>query len=1033
MVRVRFAPSPTGHLHIGGARTALFNWLYARHHQGTFILRIEDTDRTRSTEEYIVAIIDGMRWLKLDWDDGPYRQTDRFDIYRSYADRLLKEDKAYYCYCLPEELEQRRKEALSQGKIPKYDGRCRDIEKVQRFKGSRVQGAIRFKMPQEGQTVVDDLIKGKVIFENAQLDDLIIMRSDGTPTYNFVVVVDDVDMDITHVIRGDDHLNNTPKQIHIYKAFDVEPPLFAHLPMILGSDKTRLSKRHGATSVNAYRDMGYLPDALVNYLVRLGWSYGDQEVFSREELIKYFSFENIGKSAAVFNPKKLLWLNSQYIINTPSEKLAELVIPFLVKEKVISEGETLNDEWLSKAIGTLKERSRTLIELANSLRYYISEDIEYNEKAKAKFLNEKSRELLIELEENLTSISDFSAQKLEKVFKAIIEKHNIKLGDLAQPVRVAMTGGTESPGIFEVLEIVGKEKTLKRLEKAVKTIGISTPPSDFIRDIIKEDLKNNKNNGRVHTRFPPEPNGYLHIGHAKSICLNFGIAAEFRGLCNLRFDDTNPTKEEIEYVESIKEDVRWLGFDWGDRLFYASDYFEQMYQYAVQLIKDGKAYVCDLSADEIREYRGTLTEPGKDSPYRTRSVEENMELFEHMRAGKFPDGSRTLRAKIDMASGNLNMRDPVIYRILHTEHHRTGNKWCLYPTYDFAHCISDSIEGITHSICTLEFEDHRPLYDWFLDELKVYHPQQIEFARLNLSYTVLSKRKLVELVENGHVTGWDDPRMPTIAGLRRRGYTPESIRNFCERIGVAKRDSMVDMALLEHCIREDLNKRAPRVMAVLHPLRVVIDNYPEDKVEELEAINNPEDLSMGTRKVPFSRVLYIERDDFREDPPKQFFRLAPGREVRLRYAYFITCVGVAKDEQTGEVIELHCTYDPETRGGDSPDGRRVKATLHWVSAAHAIEAEVRLYSHLFVKADPDDVEEGHDFKSYINPTSLVTLKSCRVEPSLAGAAPGSRYQFERQGYFCVDSVDSSDEKLVFNRTVSLRDTWAKIEKALHHE
>ncbi|MFZ6017128.1 MAG: glutamine--tRNA ligase/YqeY domain fusion protein [Nitrospirota bacterium] len=564
-------------------------------------------------------------------------------------------------------------------------------------------------------------------------------------------------------------------------------------------------------------------------------------------------------------------------------------------------------------------------------------------------------------------------------------------------------------------------------------MGISTPPSDFIRDIIKEDLKNNKNNGRVHTRFPPEPNGYLHIGHAKSICLNFGIAAEFRGLCNLRFDDTNPTKEEIEYVESIKEDVRWLGFDWGDRLFYASDYFEQMYQYAVQLIKDGKAYVCDLSADEIREYRGTLTEPGKDSPYRTRSVEENMELFEHMRAGKFPDGSRTLRAKIDMASGNLNMRDPVIYRILHTEHHRTGNKWCLYPTYDFAHCISDSIEGITHSICTLEFEDHRPLYDWFLDELKVYHPQQIEFARLNLSYTVLSKRKLVELVENGHVTGWDDPRMPTIAGLRRRGYTPESIRNFCERIGVAKRDSMVDMALLEHCIREDLNKRAPRVMAVLHPLRVVIDNYPEDKVEELEAINNPEDLSMGTRKVPFSRVLYIERDDFREDPPKQFFRLAPGREVRLRYAYFITCVGVAKDEQTGEVIELHCTYDPETRGGDSPDGRRVKATLHWVSAAHAIEAEVRLYSHLFVKADPDDVEEGHDFKSYINPTSLVTLKSCRVEPSLAGAAPGSRYQFERQGYFCVDSVDSSDEKLVFNRTVSLRDTWAKIEKALHHE
>ncbi|MEW6214176.1 MAG: glutamine--tRNA ligase/YqeY domain fusion protein [Nitrospirota bacterium] len=551
-------------------------------------------------------------------------------------------------------------------------------------------------------------------------------------------------------------------------------------------------------------------------------------------------------------------------------------------------------------------------------------------------------------------------------------------------------------------------------------------PSDFIREIIAEDVKANKYDGRVYTRFPPEPNGCLHIGHAKSICLNFGIATEFRGLCNLRFDDTNPTKEEMEYVESIKSDVRWLGFDWDDRLFYASDYFEQLYQYAVQLIKDGKAYVCDLSAEEIREYRGTLTEPGKDSPYRMRSVEENLDLFERMRAGEFEDGSRVLRAKIDMASGNLNMRDPVMYRILHAEHHRTGNKWCIYPTYDFAHCLSDSIEGITHSLCTLEFEDHRPLYDWFIDELKVYHPQQIEFARLNLSYTVLSKRKLVELVEQGYVTGWDDPRMPTIAGLRRRGYTPESIRNFCERIGVARRDSIVDMALLEHCIREDLNKRAPRVMAVLRPLRVVIDNYPEDLVEELEAINNPEDPSMGTRKVPFSRVLYIEREDFREDPPKEFFRLAPGREVRLRYAYFITCVGVVKDEQTGKVVELHCTYDPKTRGGDAPDGRRVKATLHWVSAAHALKAEVRLYDHLFVKADPSDVEE-RDFKSYLNPNSLVTLKSCRVEPGLAGAAPGSRYQFERQGYFCVDP-DSSAGALVFNRTVSLRDSWAKIEK-----
>ena len=550
-------------------------------------------------------------------------------------------------------------------------------------------------------------------------------------------------------------------------------------------------------------------------------------------------------------------------------------------------------------------------------------------------------------------------------------------------------------------------------------------PSDFIREIIKEDLKNNKYGGRVHTRFPPEPNGYLHIGHAKSICLNFGIAAEFKGPCNLRFDDTNPTKEEAEYVESIKEDVRWLGFDWGDRLYYASDYFEQFYQCAVQLIKDGKAYVCDLSVDEVREYRGTLTEPGRESPYRNRSVEENLDLFERMRAGEFPEGSRTLRAKIDMASGNINMRDPVMHRIMHAEHHRTGNKWCIYPMYDYAHCISDSLERITHSICTLEFEDHRPLYDWFLNQLNLYHPQQIEFARLNISHTVLSKRKLVELVEGGHVTGWNDPRMPTIAGIRRRGYTPESIRYFAERIGVAKRESIVDVALLEHCLREDLNKRAMRVMAVLHPLRVVIDNYPEDLVEELEAVNNPENPNMGTRKVPFSRILYIEQDDFLEHPPKQFFRLAPGREVRLRYAYFIKCIGVVKDERTGEVVELRCTYDPATRGGDAPDGRKVKATLHWVSAAHALEAEVRLYDYLFTIPNPGDHE---DFKAYLNPKSLDVLKSCRVEPSLSNANTGDLYQFERLGYFCVDP-DSQAGKLVFNRTVSLRDEWAKIVKA----
>jgi glutaminyl-tRNA synthetase len=561
----------------------------------------------------------------------------------------------------------------------------------------------------------------------------------------------------------------------------------------------------------------------------------------------------------------------------------------------------------------------------------------------------------------------------------------------------------------------------------------STPPSNFIRHIIAEDIKANKNDGRVVTRFPPEPNGYLHIGHAKSIFLNFGIAVENKGgVFNLRFDDTNPSKEEVEYVESIKEDVRWLGFDWGDRLFYASDYFEQLYQYAVQLIKKGKAYVCSLSTEEIRQYRGTLTEPGKESPYRTRSAEENLDLFERMRAGEFEDGTHVLRAKIDMASPNVIMRDPTLYRIRRVPHHRTGNKWCIYPMYDFAHGLSDSIEGITHSICTLEFEINRQLYDWILDELNVdCHPQQIEFARLNLSYNVLSKRKLVELVEGEYVSGWDDPRMPTLSGLRRRGLTPESIRNFCERIGVAKRDSMVDMALLEYSVREDLNKIAPRVMGVLRPLRVIIDNYPEDQVEELDALNNPGDPEMGSRKVPFSRVLYIEQDDFQESPPKKFFRLAPGREVRLRYAYYITCVKVVKDENTGQVVELHCIYDPETRGGSSPDGRKVKATLHWVSAAHAIEAEARLYDHLFIKENPSD-EKDADFKEFLNPNSLEIL-TCYVEPSLAGAAPGSRCQFERLGYFCVDSVDSSDNKLVFNRTVTLRDTWARIQKARHQK
>jgi glutaminyl-tRNA synthetase len=564
-------------------------------------------------------------------------------------------------------------------------------------------------------------------------------------------------------------------------------------------------------------------------------------------------------------------------------------------------------------------------------------------------------------------------------------------------------------------------------EPVTNSAADSVAPTDFIREAVIEDLRAGRYE-RVHTRFPPEPNGYLHIGHAKAISIDFGIAEDFDGQCNLRFDDTNPVKEETEYVEAIKGDIHWLGYDWGDREYYASDYFDQLYEWAVQLIKKGKAYVDSLSPEEIKEYRGAFGIPGKESPYRNRSIEENLDLFERMRAGEFPDGAHVLRAKIDVQSGNMNLRDPVMYRILHASHHRTGDKWCIYPMYDWAHGQSDSIEGVTYSLCDLAYEEHRPLYDWFIEQLGIYHPRQIEFARLNLAYTVLSKRYLLQLVDGGYVAGWDDPRMPTIAGMRRRGYTPEAIRAFMERIGVAKTESLVDIALLQHCLREDLNKRAPRVMAVLRPLRVVIDNYPEGQTEELEAVNNPEDAGAGTRMVPFSRVLYVEREDFREDPPRKWFRLAPGREVRLKHAYYITCQDVVKDGETGEVIELHCTYDPESRGGWTPDGRKVRGTLHWVSAAHALKAEVRLYDHLFAKADPSEVEEGKDFKDNLNPDSLEVLTSCQVEPSLAGAAPGSRCQFLRMGYFCVDP-DSSEEKLVFNRTVTLRDRWARIEKA----
>ena len=563
---------------------------------------------------------------------------------------------------------------------------------------------------------------------------------------------------------------------------------------------------------------------------------------------------------------------------------------------------------------------------------------------------------------------------------------------------------------------------------ANQTTFESNRANDFIREIVGKYNPEKSEHSKIITRFPPEPNGYLHIGHAKSAWINFGIANENGGICNLRFDDTNPGKEDSEYVESIQNDLRWLGFNWGNNLYFSSDYFEKMYEFAIRLINKGKAYVCDLNQDQIREYRGTLTSPGKESPFRKRTVEENLDLFTKMRHGEFAEGERVLRAKIDMTSGNINMRDPVIYRIMKIHHERTDDKWCIYPTYDFAHGQSDSIEGVTHSICTLEFEDHRPLYDWLLEELEIYHPQQIEFARLNLSHTVMSKRKLLELVEQKYVSGWNDPRMPTISGLRRRGYTPKSIKDFCERIGVAKRNNTVEYSLLEHCIREELNTTSQRVMGILRPLKVVIDNYPENQIEHLDAVNNPENPDMGTRQLPFSREIYIEKEDFMENPPKKFYRLSPGNEVRLRYGYFIKCVKVVKDLKTGDISELHCTYDPKTRGGQAPDKRKVKGTIHWVSAQHAIEAEIHLYEHLFTTEKPESDEDGSEFKDHLNPNSMITLKSCKLEPSLANAKVGENYQFERQGYFCIDQTDSSNENMIFNRTVSLRDSWAKMYK-----
>ncbi|MFZ0591685.1 MAG: glutamine--tRNA ligase/YqeY domain fusion protein [Bryobacteraceae bacterium] len=1032
MTRVRFAPSPTGYLHIGGARTFIFNWLYARHYGGVIVLRIDDTDVERNTQISLESIYEGLEWLELGWDEL-YHQSDRVVLHRQAAWAIFEKGLAYRDFT-PASM---ALENSNEGWLSNPGMRELSREESNRRAKAGEPFVLRFRVPRESRTeiVVPDLVYGTVTKATSELEDFALLRSTGMPTYHMASCADDADLRITDILRGQEHLANTFKHVLIFEALGVEMPKTAHLPLLMAPDGAKLSKRkHGpVVSVTTYRDAGFLPHAFVNFLCLLGWSpKNDREKMSREELVKLFSIEGINRANAIINftdedpfDPKAVWLNAEHLHTLDLDELAQRLMPYAQQAGFTN----ATPEKLRAIAPLIRERIRLLRDVGTVADFLFSAELtpydpaelipQKGDAAMAALALHKARDVL-------AAVPAFDHGTLEPALRGAADELKLKAGQMFQPIRVAVCGRKNAPPLFETLQVLGRDTVLTRIDSA---LGLSMndtdlPPSNFIRDIILSHNASGKYGGRVRTRFPPEPNGYLHVGHAKSIILNFGLAEEFGGECNLRFDDTNPAKEETEYVESIIEDVKWLGGDFGDRLFYASDYFPQLYLWAVDLIKKGKAYVCDLSSEQVREMRGTLTEAGQNSPYRDRSVEENLDLFARMKNGEFPDGARTLRAKIDMASPNLNMRDPVMYRILHAGHHRTANQWCIYPMYDWAHGQCDSIEGITHSICTLEFEDHRPLYDWFLEQLGVFHPQQIEFDRLNLTYTVLSKRKLLQLVEQGMVEGWDDPRMPTISGMRRRGYSPEGLRNFARSLGISKTNGTTELEKLEYYIREDLNKTALRVMTILRPLKLVLTNYPEDQVEFMDAINNPEDASAGTRQVPFSRELWIEQEDFRELPPKGYHRLYPGNEVRLRYGYIIKCHDVVKDSSTGEVTEIHCTYDPQTRSGQQT--RKVKSTIHWVSAAEAIPIEVRLYDKLFTVENPNNFPEDADFTMHLNPKSLEVVQG-KAEPSLAKAEPGDRYQFERLGYFCADTF-SKAERLVFNRTVELRDTWAKLQK-----
>ena len=1004
-VRTRYAPSPTGFMHVGNLRTALYEYLVAKSQGGKFILRIEDTDRERLVEGAVDFIYNTLKLAGLQHDEGPdigggfgpYVQSERKDMYLPYAEQLIAEGKAYRCFCSKERLEKIQNETVGGG----YDRHCRDLpqEEIDRLLAEGVPYVIRQKMPTEGSTTFTDAVFGDITVENSELQDQILIKTDGYPTYNFANVIDDHTMGITHVVRGSEYLSSTPKYNLLYEAFGWEIPTYIHLPLIMGKDAdgnvSKLSKRHGATGFYDLIDDGYLPQAIINYIALLGWCPKDnQEIFTLSELEKAFDISGISKSPSVFDYDKLSWFNGEYLKAMTAEEFTAVAMPYY--KQVFGEKEMP----FEKFAAILQKRTTQLTQIPGMLDFFA----ELPEYGKELFVNKKSKTnlenapvVLKEAYERLKALPDWTADAVHDCLIDMAAEKGLKNGTVMWPVRIAAAGKTVTPGgAIEILDILGREESLKRLE-----IGL--------------DKLNT-------TRFPPEPNGYLHIGHAKAVCINFATAEKFGGICNLRMDDTNPTKEDVEYVDAIKEDIAWLGFHWDDRFFYASEYFEQMYDFAVELIQKGLAYVCELTPEQMREYRGDTQTPAK-SPYRDRPIEESLDLFARMRAGEFPDGSMTLRAKIDLASGNFNMRDPVIYRINRMHHHRTGDQWCIYPMYDFAHPIEDALEGITHSLCSLEFEAHRPLYDWVIENISApCKPRQIEFARLGINNTVMSKRRLRALVEENYVSGWDDPRMPTLCGLRRRGYTPKSIRSFIDQIGVSKVNSIVEYSFLEHCLRDDLNETAERTMCVLRPVKLIITNYPEGQSESFSVENNPNRPEDGTREVTFSRECWIEQDDFMEVPIKKYQRLYPGNEVRLKSAYIVKCTGCEKDAD-GNVTAVYATYDPETRGGNTPDGRKVRGTIHWVDAANCADAEVRLYDNLFTVPDPDVGDRN--FLDFLNPHSLEVLTGCKAEKNLETAVAPKSFQFMRLGYFCVDNKDSSPEHLVFNRSVSLKDGFKK--------